>query len=153
MQYFDYPDGSNTSETRQLTVLNGLVQEDWNIIAKYSQKILYKSGDKIVDVGETDDGVYIIVEGSVEVIIRGAFGIEKSITEIYEGSVFGELSFFDKQPRSAAVKAKTDGYALHLSRQGFEQLSAWDPALGRKLLFDLGKIIAYRFRLLTKDVV
>ena len=111
MQYFDYPDGSNADDTSQLTVLNGLVQEDWNIIARYSQKIPYRPGDKIVDVGESDDGVYIIIEGSVEVIVRGAFGIEKSITEIYQGSVFGELSFFDQQPRSAAVKAKTEGYA------------------------------------------
>lgn len=146
MHYFDYPTGIDTSDSSRLTVLKELIQEDWNTIAKYSQKIHFNPGDLLIDIGETDDGVYIIVNGSVEVVIRGVFGVNKSIAEIHEGSVFGELSFFDQQPRSAAIKAITEGNVLHLTRNGFEQLSAWDPALGRKLLFDLGKLIAHRFR-------
>lgn len=146
MHYFKYPNGSDNSDNNRLTVLKGLVQEDWNTIAKYSQKIHFMPGDLLIDIGETDDGVYIIVDGSVEVIARGTFGINKSIAQIEEGSVFGEMSFFDQQPRSAAIRAITEGNVLHLTRNGFEQMSAWNPALGRKLLFDLGKIIAHRFR-------
>ncbi|MCA1671302.1 MAG: cyclic nucleotide-binding domain-containing protein [Actinobacteria bacterium] len=62
------------------------------------------------------------------------------------GSVFGELSFFDGRPRSALVRAVTDGQLLRLSFDAFEVLSAKEPVLARSVLLDLGRILAARLR-------
>lgn len=146
MKFFDYPGGGVSSEHEQPSVLNDILEEDWNTIARFSNTINFKPNDILVNFGDRDDSVYIIVEGRLEVLNRGMFGAQKVVAEIAEGSVFGELSFFDQQTRIAAIKAVTSGSVIHLTRSGFENLSAWNPALGRKILLDLGKILAFRFR-------
>ena len=62
------------------------------------------------------------------------------------GSVYGELAFFDSKPRSASIRATRDGQVLRLSRKGFEEIAAWNPRLAQQFLFDLGRILAHRFR-------
>jgi len=61
--------------------------------------------------------------------------------------VIGELSFFDGGARSALVRAVTPALAAELSPAEFGSLAAADPALARRLLFDLGRILAQRLRL------
>jgi CRP/FNR family transcriptional regulator, cyclic AMP receptor protein len=153
MKFFDYSCDDDDTASGALTVLNGLTDDDWKALVKYAQNIHFRSGDMLLKAGETDDGVYILVSGRVEVIGKGSFGAEKSIAEIDEGSVFGELAFFDQQPRSAGIRAMCEGDVLHLTRAGFEQLAAWNPALGRQLLFDLGRVLAYRFRRATASSI
>jgi CRP/FNR family transcriptional regulator, cyclic AMP receptor protein len=100
----------------------------------------------LLKAGESDNSLNIVVSGQVEVINPNSFGILKRIATIGEGSVFGELAFFDGQPRSASIRAITEGQLLRLSRKGFDRIAAWNPSLAQQLLFDLGRILAYRFR-------
>ena len=82
----------------------------------------------------------------MEVLRAASFGREKRVATIDEGSLFGELAFFDAQPRSANIRALTNGHALRLSRQGFDRLSQQQPHLARELLLEIGKVLAYRYR-------
>lgn len=153
MKFFDYSGDDDDDTSAELTVLSGLTDDDWKALVKYAQNIRFSTGDRLLRAGETDDGVYILVSGRVEVIGKGRFGAEKSIAEIDEGSVFGELAFFDQQPRSAGIRAISDGDVLRLTRAGFDQFAAWNPALARQLLFDLGRVLAYRFRRATTSSI
>ena len=148
MQFFEYPDGNLVLSQDQITVFVDFTDDDWKSLAKYSRNINFTPGEMLINAGDVDDGVYLLVNGRVEVIgvSQGSFGRDKILAEIKEGSIFGEISFFDQQPRSAAVRALTEGNALHLSRNGFNQLTSWDPDLSRRLLLDLGKVMASRFR-------
>jgi CRP-like cAMP-binding protein len=62
------------------------------------------------------------------------------------GSVLGEIAFFDGKPRSASVRALTDTELLRLSADAFEVLSTRHPDVGRKILLDLGRVLALRLR-------
>jgi CRP-like cAMP-binding protein len=62
------------------------------------------------------------------------------------GSVIGELAFFDGGPRSALVRAVTPAVLAELSPADFNALAAANPGLARRLLFDLGRILAQRLR-------
>ena len=62
------------------------------------------------------------------------------------GSVIGEQSFFDGQPRSANVWAVTDGELLCLTGDQFRVLSDSEPVLARDLLFALGRVLSLRLR-------
>lgn len=153
MKFFDYASEDDENTSGELTVLTGLTDDDWKALVRYAQNIHFSTGDILLNAGETDNGVYILVSGRVEVVGKGSFGAEKSIAEIDEGSVFGELAFFDQQPRSAGIRAITDGDVMHLTQNGFEQLAAWNPTLARQLLFDLGRVLAYRFRRATASSI
>lgn len=147
MAYFDYDEkGVSGSENERITVLEGLSEDEWQMIIRNAQNITFSDGDILLKEGEVDDAVYIVVSGQVEVIGSQAFGRVKRIATIDEGSVFGEVAFFDANPRSASVRAVGDGSVLRLSRKGFEQISAWNPKLAQQFLFDLGSILAFRFR-------
>jgi CRP/FNR family transcriptional regulator, cyclic AMP receptor protein len=153
MKFFDYSSDDDDAASSVLTVLSDLTDDDWKALVKYAQNIHFRTGDMLLNAGESDDGVYILVSGRVEVIGKGSFGADKSIAEIDEGSVFGELAFFDQQPRSAGIRAISDGDVLHLTHAGFDQLAAWNPVLARQLLFDLGRVLAYRFRRATASSI
>lgn len=147
MQYFDY-NQSEAAETSAevITVFNGLSEDEWQMIIQNARSIEFRPGDLLLKAGESDDALYIMVTGTVEVINTNSFGFVKRIASIAEGSVFGELAFFDNQPRSASIRAITPGQVLRISRHGFEQIAAWNPKLAQQFLFDLGRILAYRFR-------
>ncbi len=147
MAYFDYDEkGASEAENERITVLEGLSEDEWQMIIRNAQTINFSDGDILLKEGEVDDAVYIVVSGKVEVVGNKAFGRVNSIATIDEGSVFGEVAFFDANPRSASVRATGEGSVLRLSRKGFEQISAWNPSLAQQFLFDLGNILAFRFR-------
>ena len=147
MAYFDYDEeGTDGAQTDQITVLEGLSEEEWQMIIRSAQTIPFEKEDILLKEGERDDAVYIVVSGQVEVISGSAFRRVKRLAVIDEGSVFGEVAFFDNQPRSASVRAMCAGRVLRLSRKSFEKIAAWNPTLAQQFLFDLGSILAYRFR-------
>lgn len=147
MAYFDYDQNeSDEPQVNNLTVLENLSEEEWGMVVRSSQTISFEKNEVLLKAGEVEDAVYIVVSGQVEVISHHSFGRVKSIATIDEGSVFGEVGFFDAQPRSASIRAAKKGQVLRLSKKGFDQISAWNPKLAQQFLFDLGSILAYRFR-------
>lgn len=147
MAFFDYDEKAiDGSSAEQITVFEGLSEEEWNMVIKQSQTISFSAGEILLKENEIDDAVYILVTGQVEVVGKRSFGRSIQIATIEEGSVFGEVAFFDANPRSASIRAVSDGQVLRLSRQGFDQIAAWNPKLAQQFLFDLGSILAYRFR-------
>ncbi|MBT5917632.1 MAG: cyclic nucleotide-binding domain-containing protein, partial [Alphaproteobacteria bacterium] len=68
---------------------------------------------------------------------------------IPKGSVFGEIAFFDGQPRSATILSRVQGSALKISRQSFETLVESHPKVANMILFDLSRILALRLRWTT----
>lgn len=153
MQFFNYPDADGNDTIEQFSVLTELSDEDWQTLSKFSQNIHFTNGEKLINFGDVDDGIFILVNGNVQVLSKTRFGKSRIVAEIHQGSIFGELSFFDQQPRSAAIRAASEGDALHLTRKGFDQLAAWNPNLARLLLLDLGRVLAYRFRQATIDTI
>ena len=147
MAYFDYDeDDADGAQNDQITVLEGLSEEEWQMIIRSAQTIPFEKDDILLKEGERDDAVYIVVSGQVEVISGSAFKRVKRLAVIEEGSVFGEVAFFDNKPRSASVRAICAGRVLRLSRKSFDKIAAWNPTLAQQFLFDLGSILAYRFR-------
>lgn len=147
MQYFDYDEHeSKKKSSNRATVFEDLSEEEWQGVIRYSQRVAFSAGDILLNAGEEDSSIYIMLAGEVEVISENSFGFSKRLAMIGEGSVFGELSFFDGGPRSASIRAITRGEYLQLSRKGFKQIAAWRPSLAVEFLFDLGSILACRFR-------
>jgi CRP-like cAMP-binding protein len=67
----------------------------------------YKAGEIIFKEGDPGDWIYVITKGEIE--ISKVANNKKIVIEVLkDGDVFGEGSFFDKNPRSATAKALTD---------------------------------------------
>lgn len=150
MGLFDY-DGPTTgpSELSEITLLGDLSDDDWGRVLKIVETRQFKTGEEIITVGDQDDAFFILTSGQVDVI-TSAEGESTVLASIPEGSVFGEIAFFDGMPRSATIRAQGQVSAVRITRQNFETLAAWEPKIARTLLYDLGRILAMRLRWTTE---
>ena len=62
----------------------------------------FAAGQFIVRQGQVGSGLYVVIDGSVNVI-KGA---DEQIANLKPGDFFGELSVIDQQPRNASVQAR-----------------------------------------------
>ena len=111
----------------------------------------FSAGELVVHQGGAEQELYIVTRGRLEVLV-GDQRDWKRVAVIEPGSVFGEQSFVDGKPRSASVRALSDGEIRTLSLESFEVLAAKDPALMRAVVFDLARILSLRLRQTTARV-
>lgn len=91
----------------------------------------YKPGEAIIELDQEGDELYLLVEGSCEVV-KG----DVHLADIETGGSFGELAFLSRYSRTATVKAKTDAKCFVMSRQDLHELLSDDAVLGNKLLWN-----------------
>lgn len=145
--FFSYPDSNLSEQADELVFWQNHSDEDWETLLKYTETLYLHIGDVVINQGETDRGLYFVVNGQLEVLSQTRDSQHwQRLATLEASSVFGEQAFFDGKPRSAAVRAISDGTLLRLSPEAFEVLAAQQPALARDILFDLGRILSLRLR-------
>ena len=123
---------------------------DWQKLLATTTVQPCRESDIVIQRGADDRALYLIAEGALEVGVASFDGLSvSSLARIGAGSVIGEQSFFDGQPRSANVWAVTDGVLLRWELEHFERFSASESALARDFLFAVGRVLSTRLRLTT----
>jgi CRP/FNR family transcriptional regulator, cyclic AMP receptor protein len=92
-------------------------------------RVLYERGKLIMVAGQTAALMYVVVDGRIEISIRGAV-----VEHVGPGGVFGEMALIDQSPRSANATAETDCVLLAINRNVFLNLVKSDPTFGIALL-------------------
>lgn len=77
----------------------------------------YAQGDVVFHEGDLGDSMYVIAEGSVEILRNNASGELAPIAALQAPHFFGEMSLIDKEYRSATVRAQTDTRLLQLTNE------------------------------------
>ena len=146
MSFFDYPNEPPASSGNDGLLLADASDEEWATLLAHTRNRRFSPGDAIVTAGASDQSLYLVLEGQLDVLAeRGRRGYRR-LASVGAGSVIGELSFFDGGGRSALVRAVTPAVLAEMSRSEFDALAAASPDLARRLLFDLGRILAQRLR-------
>jgi CRP/FNR family transcriptional regulator len=101
---------------------------------------LYGDGEEIVRQGEAGDCMYVIQAGRAEVV-RSEAGRESRLAVLQEGDVFGEMALFDREKRSATVRALGQVRALTVDRKTFLRHVHEDPSLAFRILQKMSKRI------------
>ena len=128
-------------------LLPGWREHEWQKLFAATTPRPFKASEFVIQRGVNDRALYFVAAGSLEVGVTYVDGVSMSpLAKIGAGSVIGEQSFFDAQPRSANVFAVTDGELLCLMPDKFRELSEAEPALVRDLLFALARILSLRLR-------
>lgn len=91
---------------------------------------------------EESSEMFLLQSGTLAVLKRQG-DVEKQIGTIYSGELVGEMSFLDRSPRSASVRAMTEAELVIIPivkfEQYFTQQPAWYKALVNTLLERLRK--------------
>ena len=94
---------------------------------------LYRDGEAIVRQGEMGDCMYVIQSGEVEVVQETSGG-EQRLAVLQPGDFFGEMAVFEKEMRSATVRAVGDSRALKVDKRTLLRRIKEDPLLAVNLL-------------------
>lgn len=148
--FFQYPGAATPAADAAMTLLRNASPEEWRRLLEHATSRRFAAGDWLIREGEVDDALYFVSDGELEVLMpRGRHG-QTRLALIRTGSVAGEQSFLDHQPRSTSIRALTAGEVFRLGREKFLVFSAREPALARDLLLDLGRIVSLRLRDTTR---
>lgn len=101
----------------------------------------YKDGETIFHEGDVGDCMYVLQQGQVEVF-REVDGKSIRLAILNEGEFFGEMSIFDREVRSASIRAIGDVRALTIDKKNFLRRIHEDPSLA----FHIVKSMSQRIR-------
>jgi CRP-like cAMP-binding protein len=107
----------------------------------------YADGDVVCRQGEPGNCMYVIQQGEVEVVLDRE-GVETSLGRLRAGDIVGEMAIFDRQPRSATVRAAGRARLLTLDKRAFLRQVSEDPSLAFRIL----KQLSLRIRALNVEV-
>ena len=93
--------------------------------------------------GEIPDGMYVVIDGEVELIRDG-----KRVTSAGKRGVFGTWALFDEEPRVVTAKTLRECRVLKIDKQDFIDLLADNVRITQSVL----KTMAGRLRGLMKRI-
>jgi CRP/FNR family transcriptional regulator len=85
--------------------------------------------------------MFVIQEGEVEVIIAGEDSREIRLGVRREGEFFGEMAIFDRDVRSATVRALGEARVLTVDKKNFMRRVHEDPSLAFRLVETMSRRI------------
>jgi len=116
---------------------------------RHCQRQVHKSKSIIVREGEQSDSLFIILEGSVSVMVEDDDDKDHKMVVSYlnPGDFFGEMSLFttESEMRSAEVIARTQCEVAEISHERFHQIRSQFP----DILFAIARQMSERLRQTT----
>jgi len=108
---------------------------------------IYANGQIIVRQGETGDCMFAIQKGRLEVLKGGKDG-EVLVAVLEEGEIFGEMAIFEREVRSATVRALGEARVLTVDKKTFLRRVQEDPSIAMNLV----RMMSRRIRRLSAEI-
>lgn len=125
---------------KKIDLFKPLAKKDIESLAKTVHQRTFSEGSDIVRQGEKGSSLYIVLEGLVDVLIKGPEDGEQHITFLRAGSFFGDRSLLMGEVRSATVRARTDVLLLEIDKETFEGYLKNNP----KIVAEISRIMVER---------
>lgn len=94
---------------------------------------LYEDGEIIILQGEVGDCMYVIQEGEVDILLEEGDN-QVHVATRKEGEFFGEMALFDRDVRSATVRAKGNARILTVDKSNLLSRIHKDPSMAFRVL-------------------
>jgi CRP/FNR family cyclic AMP-dependent transcriptional regulator len=107
----------------------------------------YEDGEVVVRQGDRSDLMYVVQEGSAEVVLERD-GQEVILRTLGEGDFIGEMGIFSGEVRSATVRARGRARILSVDRKTFFKRLQQDPSLAVRVV----EVLSERVRDLSAEV-
>ena len=109
---------------------------------------IYRDGENIITQGNTGDSMYVVQSGRVEVVQESQKGGEQHLAFLEAGKFFGEMAVFEKEVRSATVRAAGEARVMKIDKKTLLRRIREDPLLAVNLL----KTMSHRVRDLNNEI-
>lgn len=123
------------------SLFGGLTTPQIDIIRPLMGSASFAPGQDIIAEGQSNDSIYFIVEGRVQVSRCGV-----PIVELPEGQTFGEMELLDVMPSVATVSAITTVSVVTISNRSIRAVYARDPNVFALVMMNLARDLSRRLR-------
>ncbi len=122
------------SELKNVKLFSGLLAEQLQALEQTANMRAFKADDVIFQEGDPGDGIYIVLEGRVQVSTRVSETERRVLTRVEPGDFFGEMAILDDRPRSATALAEAETKVCFLHRDDLVRILERSPKLAIGLL-------------------
>ncbi len=122
---------------KNIDVFSELSPGEINDFLASAQKKRYPHGSIVIQRGDLGDIIYLILKGSVKVVLTHIEGREIILNVMKTGDYFGEMSVFDYMPRSATIIAEEDCEFLMIYREALTNQIRKNPQIALKMLSNM----------------
>lgn len=116
----------------RVDLFSGLTPQLQRALADQLELAPFAAGEQVTREGETDDGLYIIVEGDAVVRI-GSGATAREVARLSAGQFFGEMSLMTGEARTASVVAATDLVTYRMNKSAFEAVLRETPSIADQI--------------------
>ena len=94
-------------------------------------------GDVLFRAGDAADGMYVVLDGTVEVVVG-----DKVVETSVRGAILGEMALIDQTPRGATVRARDAATLVKLDERRFQRVIQQNPFFATHVM----KVLVERIR-------
>jgi CRP-like cAMP-binding protein len=105
-----------------------------------------RKGQVLFREGDAGEEMFLVREGSILVSKAVTGKVEQVLARFGPGDFFGEMSLFDRSPRSATIQAETDAVLLALDRENLDRLIQVNPRAAAAFFHGLVQVFIERLR-------
>jgi CRP-like cAMP-binding protein len=130
----------------QIELFQGLTREELHGLDHLSIEHTYEPGQVVIKQGSQDRDIYVVVDGSAEAEIA-TDGQRRHLATFTPQQFFGEIAMVDHEPRSATVKAGSNGLtALRIAHTKLEAIMENNHHIGYIILRHIAAVLCERIR-------
>lgn len=111
------------------SVLDCLTHNEAADLVEKGKLSLFGKKEALMRRGEEGHSMFVILDGSVEVVGKSEGGPRVILARMGSGECFGERSLLTGEPRNATVRAEKDTLVLEIRKQDLSPLMAKNPEL------------------------
>src|SRR5438477_1991207 len=134
-----------------IPVFESLTPEDLRALSGRLEQTESPEGDVIFRQGDEGSSLFIIDDGAVEI----AYGEGKSrivLATLFAGQYFGELSLFDRAPRSATATATKRSRLIRLDRDDLVDFVNKNPPAALRIIAEMSERLRQTNELMSRQV-
>ncbi|MDY6853936.1 MAG: cyclic nucleotide-binding domain-containing protein [Thermodesulfobacteriota bacterium] len=141
------------SSLRDLSFFSDFSDDEIKKILLCCKDVTYEKDTKLMTEGVERGTLSIIYSGQVKVSKKITEDTTKTVADLGDGDIFGEMSFIENLPSSASVIALRETRVLEIDELHFSKIMDVDKALALKIMKRILHILNDRVRSLNDQVV
>ncbi len=137
--------GLDVRALRRIKIFAAMSDEQLARFAQFIEVMKALPGSTIVRQGDSDDTMYLVLEGELAVRMK-VLEQDVNLATLGAGDFFGDIPLFDRGPRSANVVAICNSILIKMPAAAFQRLAKEAPELATPFLLAIGKTLTARIR-------
>lgn len=124
----------DVKELKKIGFFSSFTGEEIKAVSEIINEVDYLPGKAIFEEDVEGSTLYIIKSGEVKVTKKDPEGRDQVLTLLKEGDIFGEMSFLDGRPHSAAITAVHSTRVIQIEKGDFDKFIDEYPKASYKIM-------------------